>query len=127
VKGKNVDGYVFVENDGTLSVVGWDALKQRVDDIEEDVSDLQDDVVELQEKVEEIEEQLEGDTEKLDTIEEGAQKNVQSDFNETEEDSDAFIKNKPIQYKIKNATRIPTGSSFTITDTDIKATSTIIL
>ncbi|GBR72809.1 hypothetical protein NO1_0273 [Candidatus Termititenax aidoneus] len=27
VKGKNTDGYVFVENDGTLSVVGWDAFK----------------------------------------------------------------------------------------------------
>jgi hypothetical protein len=27
VKGKNADGYAFVESDGTLSVVGWDAFK----------------------------------------------------------------------------------------------------
>jgi hypothetical protein len=34
VKGKNLDGYVFVENDGTLSVVGWSALVARVATLE---------------------------------------------------------------------------------------------
>jgi hypothetical protein len=47
VKGKNTDGYVFVENDGTLSVVGWSALVIRVTNLENNkvnVSDIKDDL-----------------------------------------------------------------------------------
>ncbi len=34
VKGSNIDGQQFTDVDGTLSTVGWDALKQRVTDVE---------------------------------------------------------------------------------------------
>ena len=43
----------------------------------------------------------------LGTIEEGAKVNVQSDWNETDENSDAFIKNKPVIPEIPEIPNIP--------------------
>lgn len=40
IKGSATDGKVYAENDGTGSVYGWDALKQRVSDVEDDVADI---------------------------------------------------------------------------------------
>ncbi len=39
-KGSDIDGQIFYESDGTGSVVGWDALKQRVTTIEADALEL---------------------------------------------------------------------------------------
>lgn len=46
-------------------------------------------------KLEKLSEQVTNNSEKLSTIEEYAEKNVQSDWNETDETSDSFILNKP--------------------------------
>lgn len=47
-------------------------------------------------KIEEIDEVDAAQQAKLDTIEEGAEVNVQADWNETETEEDDFIKNKPV-------------------------------
>ena len=67
IKGSTADGQVFAENDGTGSVNGWDALSS-------DVANA---------------------TSKLANIQDGAEVNVQANWNETSTSSDAFIKNKP--------------------------------
>lgn len=39
IKGVNTDGKVYAENDGTGSIVGWDALKTRVTNVENNKAD----------------------------------------------------------------------------------------
>lgn len=67
ILGSTSVGQIFAENDGTGSVNGWDTLTSTVSD----------------------------HTSKLATIEEGAEVNVQSDWNETVTTADDYIKNKP--------------------------------
>lgn len=67
IKGSTVAGQVFAENNGTGSVNGWDNLVNNVST----------------------------NTSKLATIAQGAEVNVQSDWDETSTISDAYIKNKP--------------------------------
>ena len=76
VKGSTTTGQVFAENDGTLSVNGWDNLTG-------DVSAA---------------------TSKLATIANGAEVNVQSNWNETNSASDAYIQNKPTIPTVNNGT-----------------------
>lgn len=42
IKGSEEDGQIYAEDDGTGSVVGWDALKARVTDVEENKADQSD-------------------------------------------------------------------------------------
>lgn len=67
IKGSTVAGQVFAENDGTGSVNGWDTLNSTVSD----------------------------HTSKLATIAQGAEVNIQADWDETVSTSDAYILNKP--------------------------------
>lgn len=67
IKGSTTTGQVFAENDGTGSVNGWDTLSGQVST----------------------------NTSKLSTIAQGAEVNVQSDWSEADNTSDAYIKNKP--------------------------------
>ena len=67
VKGSVVDGQIYAENDGTGSVNGWDTLNTAVGN----------------------------NTSKLSTIQQGAEVNVQSDWDEADNTSDAYIQNKP--------------------------------
>lgn len=67
IKGSTVAGQVFAENDGTGSVNGWDTLTSTVGD----------------------------HTSKLATIEQGAEVNVNADWDEADSSSDAYILNKP--------------------------------
>lgn len=67
IKGSTVAGQVFAENDGTGSVNGWDTLNSTVGD----------------------------HTSKLATIEQGAEVNVNADWDEADSSSDAYILNKP--------------------------------
>ena len=67
IKGSTTAGQVFAENDGTGSVNGWDSLTSTVSD----------------------------HTSKLATIAQGAEVNVQSDWTEADNTSDAYILNKP--------------------------------
>lgn len=67
IKGSTTDGQVFAENDGTGSVNGWDTLSGQVT----------------------------SNTSKLGTIASGAEVNVQSDWSEADNTSDAYIQNKP--------------------------------
>ena len=73
IKGSTADGQVFAENDGTGSVNGWGALTN-------DVANA---------------------TTKLAGIQDGAEANVQADWNEADSAADDYIKNKPT---IGNAT-----------------------
>lgn len=76
VKGSTSTGQAFVENDGSLSINGWDTLTN-------DLSTA---------------------TSKLSTIANGAEVNVQSNWNETNSASDAYIQNKPTIPTVNNAT-----------------------
>lgn len=67
IKGSTSTGQVFAENDGTGSVNGWDTLTSTVGD----------------------------HTSKLATIAQGAEVNVQSNWTENDNTSDAYILNKP--------------------------------
>ena len=76
IKGSTNVGQVFAESDGTGSVNGWDALSDAVNDA----------------------------TTKLAGIQNGAEQNVQSDWNVTDTSSDAYIKNKPTIPTVNNGT-----------------------
>lgn len=76
VKGSTNTGQAFVENDGTLSVNGWDTLNNTVTTA----------------------------TSKLSTIATGAEVNVQADWTEANSASDAYIQNKPTIPTVNNAT-----------------------
>lgn len=76
VLGSTNDGQIFAESDGTGSVNGWDTLKNTVAD----------------------------NTSKLATIAQGAEVNVQANWNETNTSSDAYIQNKPTIPTVNNAT-----------------------
>lgn len=76
VLGSTNDGQIFAESDGTGSVNGWDTLKNAVTD----------------------------NTSKLATIAQGAEVNVQANWNETNTSSDAYIQNKPTIPTVNNAT-----------------------
>ena len=68
IKGSTTSGQIFAESNGTGSVNGWDALNSTVS----------------------------GHTSKLDTIEQGAEVNVQADWDQTNTSADDYIQNKPI-------------------------------
>lgn len=76
IKGSTSVGQVFAENDGTGSVNGWDTLSGQVST----------------------------NTSKLSTIEQGAEVNVQSDWAQTDNQKDDFIKNKPTIPTVNNGT-----------------------
>lgn len=76
VLGSTNDGQIFAESDGTGSVNGWDTLKGAVSD----------------------------NTSKLATIAQGAEVNVQANWNETNSSSDAYIQNKPTIPTVNDAT-----------------------
>ena len=67
IKGSTTDGQVYAESDGTGSVNGWDTLTTAVGN----------------------------NTSKLSTIAQGAEVNVQADWTEADNTSDAYIQNKP--------------------------------
>lgn len=76
IKGSTNSGQVYAESDGTGSVNGWDTLSATVGD----------------------------HTTKLATIANGAEVNVQSDWNQTNTSADDYIKNKPTIPTVNNAT-----------------------
>lgn len=76
IKGSTNSGQVYAESDGTGSVNGWDTLSSAVSTA----------------------------TNKLATIAQGAEVNVQSDWNQTNTSADDFIKNKPTIPTVNNAT-----------------------
>lgn len=76
IKGSTTDGQVYAESDGTGSVNGWDTLSG----------------------------QVANNTSKLGTIAQGAEVNVQSNWNETNTASDAYIQNKPTIPTVNNGT-----------------------
>lgn len=76
VMGSTSTGQAFVENDGTLSINGWDTLSNDVNNA----------------------------TTKLATIATGAEVNVQANWNEADSNSDAYIQNKPTIPTVNNAT-----------------------
>ena len=82
IKGSTSDGQIFAESDGTGSVNGWDTLSSAVS----------------------------GNTSKLSTIAQGAEVNVQSDWNEANSASDAYIQNKPTIHDILSGTSAPNNS-----------------
>lgn len=86
IMGSTTDGQVFAENDGTGSVNGWDALNAQVGT----------------------------NTSKLATIAQGAEVNVQSNWNEADSSSDAFILNKPANL-VQDANYVHTDNNFTTT------------
>lgn len=91
IKGSTTAGQVYAENDGTGSVNGWDTLSTAVGD----------------------------HTSKLATIEQGAQVNVQADWDEADSTSDAYIQNKPTNVSAFNN---DTGyAMLTVSTTDIGA------
>ena len=67
IKGSTVDGQIYAETNGTGSVNGWDTMTTDVTNAKS----------------------------KLATIEQGAEANVQSDWDETDTTADDYIKNKP--------------------------------
>lgn len=87
IKGSTTAGQVFAENDGTGSVNGWDSLTSTVSD----------------------------HTSKLATIAQGAEVNVQSDWTEADNTSDAYILNKP------NLAAVATSGAYS----DLSGTPTI--
>lgn len=87
IKGSTTAGQVFAENDGTGSVNGWDSLTSTVSD----------------------------HTSKLATIAQGAEVNVQSDWTEADNTSDAYILNKP------NLATVATSGAYS----DLSGTPTI--
>lgn len=86
IKGSTVTGQVFAENDGTGSVNGWDTLYGQVST----------------------------NTSKLGTIAQGAEVNVQSNWNEADSSSDAYILNKPANL-VQDANYVHTDNNFTTT------------
>lgn len=86
IKGSTVTGQVFAENDGTGSVNGWDTLSGQVST----------------------------NTSKLGTIAQGAEVNVQSNWNEADSASDAYILNKPANL-VQDANYVHTDNNFTTT------------
>lgn len=76
IKGSTTAGQVYAESNGTGSVNGWDTLTTAVNNA----------------------------TTKLATIANGAEVNVQSDWNQTSTSADDYIKNKPTIPTVNNAT-----------------------
>ena len=72
-------------------------------------------------KCEELLSSVKKNTEKLSGIEDGAKANVLSDWNETDEDSDAFIKNKPVVDTVLNP-----GSNNAISNSAVSSEFTAI-
>lgn len=96
IKGSTTDGQVFAENDGTGSVNGWDTLSGQVG----------------------------SNTSKLSTIAQGAEVNVQSNWTEADNTSDAYILNKPNLATVATSgaysdlSGTPTIPTITLTTTD---------
>lgn len=92
IQGSTIDGQIYAETNGTGSVNGWDTLTATVSSSKS----------------------------KLDTIEQGAEVNVQADWNQTTTTADDYIKNKP-----NLATVATSGSYDDLTDKPIDSNTDV--
>lgn len=92
IKGSTIDGQIYAETNGTGSVNGWDTLSATVSSSKS----------------------------KLDTIEQGAEVNVQANWNQTTTTADDYIKNKP------NLSTVATSGSYNdLTDRPIDSNTDV--